>query len=142
MEAEKEIAKEEAPAEPIRPAAKCEKLLRALRAETNIDRAAKDLLQAANLPLLPSEEPHVDDDLKRIHKGKPLAPVLLLRGDMAKGIPLKLARHEEDGEKIGSPSLIAASSNAPTEPTVRHDRFPATDAAQPHAPVQRWGSLL
>ena len=75
----------------IFPAAKCEKLLRALRAEKNIDRAAKDLLRASNLPLLPSEEPHVDDDLKKIHKGKPLAPVLLLRGDMSKGIPLIVA---------------------------------------------------
>jgi hypothetical protein len=75
----------------IFPAATCKKLLRALRAETNIDRAAKDLLRASNLPLLPSDEPHVDDDLKRIHKGKPLAPVLLVRGNMAKGIPLIVA---------------------------------------------------
>jgi hypothetical protein len=75
----------------IFPAAKCKKLLSGLRAETNIDRAAKDLLRASNLPLLPSDEPHVDDDLKRIHKGKPLAPVLLLRGDMSKGIPLIVA---------------------------------------------------
>jgi hypothetical protein len=73
------------------PLAKSKKLLRALRAETNIDRAAKDLLRASNLPLLPNDEPHVDDDLKKIHKGKPLAPVLLIRGDMAKGIPLIVA---------------------------------------------------
>jgi hypothetical protein len=75
----------------IFPPAKSKKLLRALRAETNIDRAAKDLLRASNLPLLPSDEPHVEDDLKRIHKGKPLAPVLLIRGDTAKGIPLIVA---------------------------------------------------
>jgi hypothetical protein len=33
---------------------------------------AKDLLRAAHLPLLPCDDPHVDDDLKRIHKGKSL----------------------------------------------------------------------
>jgi hypothetical protein len=71
--------------------ATCEKLLHALQAETSIDRAAKDLLRASHLPLLPEDEPHVDDDLKRIHKGKPLAPVLLIRGDMTKGIPLIVA---------------------------------------------------
>lgn len=75
----------------IFPTAKCEDLLRGLRAETNVDRAAKDLLRASNLPLLPRDEPHVNDDLKRIHKGKPLAPVLLVRGDMAKGVPLIVA---------------------------------------------------
>jgi hypothetical protein len=75
----------------IFPAPKCEKLLRDLRAEATIDRAAKDLLRASNLPLLSADDPHVDGDLKRIHKGKPLAPVLLVRGDMAKGVPLIIA---------------------------------------------------
>src|SRR5437660_895717 len=75
----------------IFPAAKCKKLLDALRAESNVDRTAKDLLRASKLPLLPKDEPHVDDDLTRIHKGKPLAPVLLIRGDAAKGAPLVVA---------------------------------------------------
>ena len=39
------------------------------------------------LPLLPSDESHVSEELKLIQKGKPLAPVLLVRGDMAKGLP-------------------------------------------------------
>jgi hypothetical protein len=56
-----------------------------------MERAAKDLLRASNLPLLPRDDPHVDDDLKRIHKEKPLAPVLLVRGDMAKGVALIVA---------------------------------------------------
>ena len=73
------------------PAAKSEKLLRALRSARAMERAAKDLLRASNLPLLPREDPHVDDDLKRIQKGKTLAPVLLVRGDMAKGVPLIVA---------------------------------------------------
>jgi hypothetical protein len=75
----------------IFPAAKSEKLLRALRSATTMERAAKDLLRAGNLPLLPRDDPHVDDDLKRIHKGKPLAAVLLVRGDAAKGVPLIVA---------------------------------------------------
>ena len=75
----------------IFPAAKSERLLRALRKAIIIERAAKDLLRASNLPLLPRDEPHVDDDLKRIHKGKPLVPVLLVRGNMAKGVPLVVA---------------------------------------------------
>lgn len=67
------------------------KVLRALRSAKTIECAAKDLLRAGNLPLLPREEPHVDDDLRKIHKGKPLAPVLLVRGDMSNGVPLVVA---------------------------------------------------
>jgi len=75
----------------IFPAAKSENLLRALRKATKTERAAKDLLRASTLPLLARDEPHVDDDLKRIHKGKPLPPVLLVRGDMTKSVPLIVA---------------------------------------------------
>jgi hypothetical protein len=50
------------------------KHVRALRKAETIERAAKDLLRAANLPLLARDEPHVDDDLKKIHRRKPLAP--------------------------------------------------------------------
>jgi hypothetical protein len=52
---------------------------------------AKDLLRASQLPLLPRDESHVEADLKRIHKGKTLSPVLLVRGDMSQGIPLVIA---------------------------------------------------
>jgi hypothetical protein len=62
-----------------------------LRNAKLVEHAAKDLLRAAQLPLLPSDESHVSGDLKRIQKGKPLAPVLLVRGDMASGIPLVVA---------------------------------------------------
>ncbi|MBV9247333.1 MAG: hypothetical protein JO366_21265 [Methylobacteriaceae bacterium] len=75
----------------IYPDARSEKLLRALRRARTIQRAAKDLLRASDLPLLPRDEPHVDDDLKKIHKGKPLAPVLLVRGDMTRRVPLIVA---------------------------------------------------
>ena len=75
----------------ILPAAKSEKLVTSLRKAKTTDYTAKDLLRASDLPLLSREEPHVDDDLKKINKGKPLAPVLLLRGDVSKGIPLIVA---------------------------------------------------
>ena len=67
---------------------KAHALVKSLRAMKPIEHAAKDLLRAAQLPLLPRDEPHVDEDLKRIQKAKALAPVLVLRGDVANGIPL------------------------------------------------------
>jgi hypothetical protein len=48
-------------------------------------------LRAPRLPLLPSDESHVEDDLKRIQKGKALAPVMHVRGDIASGRPLIVA---------------------------------------------------
>ena len=71
--------------------AKAKKLVRAFHKARTVERTAKDLLRASNLTLLPRDEPHVDDDLKKIRKGKPLAPVLLVRGDVTKGIPLIVA---------------------------------------------------
>jgi hypothetical protein len=66
-------------------------LVRSLRKSKPVEHAAKDLLRAAHLPLLPSDESHVSEDLKRIQKGKALAPVLLVRGDIASGLPLIVA---------------------------------------------------
>ena len=71
--------------------AKAKALVKSLRNSKLVEHAAKDLLRAARLPLLPSDESHVDEDLKRIHKGKALAPVLLVRGDIATGLPLIVA---------------------------------------------------
>ena len=66
-------------------------IVRALRKRPITQRSAKDLLRASGLPLLPPDEASVRDDLKKIAKGKPLAPVLLVCGDMSKGIPLLVA---------------------------------------------------
>ena len=73
------------------PDAKAKALVRSLRDSKLIEHAAKDLLRAEHLPLLPSDESHVSEDLKRIQKGKALAPVLLVRGDAASGLPLIVA---------------------------------------------------
>ena len=73
------------------PDTKAAALVKSLRNSKLVEHAAKDLLRAAHLPLLPSDESHVDADLKRIHKGKALAPVLLVGGDIASGLPLIVA---------------------------------------------------
>ena len=52
---------------------------------------AKDLLRASRLPLLPVDNPHVAADLRKISDGKELSPVLLVRGDLARGLPLQVA---------------------------------------------------
>jgi hypothetical protein len=71
--------------------AKAKAFVKSLRNSKLVEHAAKDLLRAAQLPLLPSDESHVDEDLKRIHKGKALAPVLLVRGEIGSGSPLIVA---------------------------------------------------
>ena len=71
--------------------ARAQALIRDLRKARPAEHAATDLLRAAQLPLLPRDEPHVDEDLKRIEKGKPMPQVLLVRGNMGRGLPLVVA---------------------------------------------------
>ena len=52
---------------------------------------AKDLLRASGLPLLPLDNVHVAKDLAKIKKRVKLSPVLLVRGDVARGWPLIVA---------------------------------------------------
>jgi hypothetical protein len=75
----------------LAPAVEAQTMVKSLRRAKPVDHAAKDLLRAAQLPLLPREEPHVDEDLKRIEKGKPLAPVFAVRGGLSSGLPLVIA---------------------------------------------------
>jgi hypothetical protein len=72
-------------------AAHIKTLVKSLRSAPIIKRTAKDLLRASELPLLPSDETKVKDDLKKVAKGKPLAPVLLVTGDMTIRVPLVVA---------------------------------------------------
>lgn len=71
--------------------AKSNTLLAKIRNAKTITRAAKDLLRASGLPLLRPDDPHVGADLKRIEKAKPLSPVLLIRGNILRGVPLIVA---------------------------------------------------
>jgi hypothetical protein len=75
----------------IYPPTKVKALVRSLRAAPLIERSARDLLRACDLPLLAADERSVKEDLKKIAKGKPLEAVLLITGDMSKGIPLVVA---------------------------------------------------
>jgi len=67
------------------------KLTKLLKAGTVAHKKAKDILRAAQLSLLPVDNPHVASDLSKIKKGQSLSPILLVRGDFATGIPLQIA---------------------------------------------------
>jgi hypothetical protein len=66
-------------------------LVAQLRRATTVHRKAKDLLRASGLPLLPKDNAHVAEDLRKIKKGQLLSPVLLVRGDAHAGRPLVVA---------------------------------------------------
>lgn len=56
-----------------------------------VHQAAKDILRAAGLPLLPVTDPEVSKDLARVNDGVALSPILLLRGDIETGRALVVA---------------------------------------------------
>jgi hypothetical protein len=62
-----------------------------LRAAPIIHQKAKDILRASGLRLLDVDNPHVASDLRKIRKGRELAPVLLVRGDLATDRRLQIA---------------------------------------------------
>ncbi|HVW73694.1 MAG TPA: hypothetical protein VHC39_08650 [Rhizomicrobium sp.] len=62
-----------------------------LRRAPTIQHEGKDLLRASQTHLLDRDNPHVAADLKKIKKGKPLSPVLLVRGDAKNGVTLTIA---------------------------------------------------
>jgi hypothetical protein len=52
---------------------------------------AKDILRASGLPLLPPDNPHVAADLAKVKNDKALSPILLVRGELTRGIALQIA---------------------------------------------------
>ena len=62
-----------------------------LRSAAIEHRKAKDLLRASRLPVLGPDNVHVAKDLDKVRKGKPLSPVLLVRGKLASGVPMTVA---------------------------------------------------
>jgi hypothetical protein len=62
-----------------------------LRAAPLMHRKAKDLLRASRLPVLGSDNFHVAADLEKVKKGRPLSPVLLVRGQMGDDVALTVA---------------------------------------------------
>jgi hypothetical protein len=67
------------------------KLAKRLQTGTVTYKKAKDILRAAQLSLLPVDNPHVAADLTKIEKGVALSPILLVRGDIVTGVPLQIA---------------------------------------------------
>ncbi len=51
-----------------------------LRNAPAIRREANDLLRASRLELLPETDPVVKKDMKKVARGEPLSPVLIIRG--------------------------------------------------------------
>jgi hypothetical protein len=66
-------------------------LVRNLQSSLLVHRKAKDLLRASDLELLPESNVHVARDLAKVANGKPLSPVLLVRGDLSRSAPLTVA---------------------------------------------------
>jgi hypothetical protein len=62
-----------------------------LRAAPLMHRKAKDLLRASSLPVLGPDNFHVTADLEKVKKGRPLSPVLLVRGRLGAGVDLTVA---------------------------------------------------
>ncbi len=52
---------------------------------------AKDILRGARLELLPMDDAHVIVDLRKIVQGIELSPVLIVRGEILKGLPTQIA---------------------------------------------------
>jgi len=52
-----------------------------LKRSPTIIKKSKDILRASQLPLLPSTNIHVSQNLKKVKKGKSLSPVLLVRNE-------------------------------------------------------------
>lgn len=52
---------------------------------------AKDLLRSTGLKALPTDNPHVADDLAKVKKGDKLSPILVVRGDVTSGINATIA---------------------------------------------------
>lgn len=63
----------------------------ALHHGTVAHKKAKDILRAARLPLLPKDNAHVKADLQKVIDGKPLSPILLVRGQLSPAVPLQIA---------------------------------------------------
>ena len=52
-----------------------------LKKATTVVKKAKDILRASSLPLLPQDNLHVKQSLKKVKKGNKLSPILLVKHD-------------------------------------------------------------
>ena len=68
-----------------------ELLVDRLKASSIVHYKAKDILRASRLDILPADNVHVAKDIAKVKSGKALSPVLLVRGDLLRGVPLQIA---------------------------------------------------
>ena len=68
-----------------------ELLVDRLKASSVVRYKAKDILRASRLEILPADNVHVAKDIAKVKSGKALSPVLLVRGDLLRGVPLQIA---------------------------------------------------
>lgn len=66
-------------------------IVAALRTAPTVRKKAKDLLRATRLTLLDTDNPAVAADLAKVHHGEPLSPVLVVRGDLGRGVDAQIA---------------------------------------------------
>ena len=67
------------------------RLVKGLKRASIAHAKAKDILRASGLPDLPLDNVHVAKDAAKVKAGTALSPVLLVRGDIARGLPLQIA---------------------------------------------------
>ncbi|MDR3473735.1 MAG: hypothetical protein P4M09_18925 [Devosia sp.] len=67
------------------------RLVKGLKRASIAHAKAKDILRASGLPDLPLDNVHVAKDAAKVKAGTALSPVLLVRGDIVRGIPLQIA---------------------------------------------------
>jgi hypothetical protein len=68
------------------------RIMAAFRRAKTVNKKAKDLARASRLPLLGAGNPDVARALKKVRKGEPLSPVLLVRGAVGTNdVPLTVA---------------------------------------------------
>jgi hypothetical protein len=75
----------------IAPAAQVAELVAQLQSAELQHYKAKDMLRGSGLALLTLDNPHVAADLAKVKKGTALSPVLLVRGDLSRGVPAQIA---------------------------------------------------
>ena len=56
-------------------------LVKQLKKGSTIQKKAKDILRASEMQLLPKENIHVRENIKKSKKGEKLSPILLVRGN-------------------------------------------------------------
>ena len=68
-----------------------EMLVEGLKSAPIAHAKAKDILRASGLPDLPLDNVHLAKDVAKVKAGTALSPVLLVRGDVGRGIALQIA---------------------------------------------------